>query len=383
MLPRSLAGNRLMESSIPLIGGCIHRVDSRGLSHSPRPMLSAKEVLEYWHELNLSPLDSIKESIAQLAADIVNIYGKSFPNVDITDVMNGLESSKLPRVDAKGFRDALCDGLNIELNCSTPPEIANLSVDTGPIIPKAPAPPRPPSPEFLKLREMRNMGNRVRGVRLAKAAQRMQGWFHWIPRGPAEVSPLESSTYVPKEFARSGGQMFWQWLSARGMPAPEPGQETVMNCWESVIFSAYKANLITLGQIRPIYEAALMAARKVLEPSLHAIHRAPSSKVGEYAHVINLAFDRYVHELDFRLLHSRNAVPLRPQEGLVPQAGDLVFLNNGPQGHVAIALGRHKIEGEVVHQVMSLWTHHGGRFAKLGISELGYTSNLSFCPCPF
>jgi hypothetical protein len=216
------------------------------------------------------------------------------------------------------------------------------------------------------LRRARTPRSNANGRRLAEAAVRLRGYFSWIRSGPSKVSlqGLDSESLRIKEFNTEDDRIngFARWLN-RGTAL---SADSCMNCWEAVMASAWVAGLVTVQQLR----------------LTHAKAAVENDQKKYFAHLA-------------QSLGAANECPLVPSIGLIPQLGDLIFLDG--LEHVVICVGIDP-EPEVLAgiQVMSLWmvpdtmgqkaAEEESRFQLRSLIDIGakiYQDNLTFTPCPF
>jgi hypothetical protein len=255
--------------------------------------------------------------------------------------------------------------------------------------PGPPGPPPPPHaqaqapPEYAeyvaRLRWLRTGTSRVRGGRLAEAARLMDGWFHWVPSGPVpapdvhqaqkadQVQPV-GPMFGPKEhWQQDDGGMrqndFARWVNGGDLPS----QQAHMNCWEAVLFSAFRANLVTLTWLQTIHRKAAMINEFIHE-------RTGGGEVNYYR-----ALSQALGFVD--------SVPFVPP-WLVPHPGDVLFWEQTE--HIAIALGRRWVNGISEDHIMSHWHNNdwhddAGRFSALTLEDLPVwlQTDFRFVPCPF
>lgn len=173
--------------------------------------------------------------------------------------------------------------------------------------------------------------------RLVSAAEQLEGWFHWVPAGPAERTSFASET-------TNGGEAdhFAYWLN-RGRN--EPDHTANMNCWEAVFFAAYKAGLVSIHRLRLIHGKATMAARATTA----------------FAY-----FDSLTDSLGYQ-----NSFKYAPSIGLCPNPGDIVFFER--DHHVALC-----VETGASTIVMSHWKHPRDGFRRYDIDEFTVNMNVRF-----
>ena len=169
--------------------------------------------------------------------------------------------------------------------------------------------------------------------RLVDAADGLAGWFNWVKSGPTE------GTFFPSEKTSEGEtNHFVQWIHGRG---DEPTQSDNMNCWEAVLFAAYRAGLLSIARLRAIHIKATMAGRAG-----------------------NGYFDSLTDSLGYQ-----NSFPYVPIAVLIPEPGDIIFL--GRDHHVAICMET----GSSV-AVMSNWSMPSRGFGRFDLEE--FTANGLF-----
>jgi hypothetical protein len=150
------------------------------------------------------------------------------------------------------------------------------------------------------------------------------------------------------------------WVNGTG-PLPSPLAH--MNCWEAVLFSAYRASLVSLTWLQTIHRRA--------------------SVVNEFNHWITGRGEaNYDRALSYAL-GFLDSVPFAPQAGLIPREGDVLYWDRNE--HVAIALGRRWVNGNPEDSIMSHWHNNGGTFSVLTLEDLPIwaRTGFRFRPCPF
>jgi RHS repeat-associated protein len=163
---------------------------------------------------------------------------------------------------------------------------------------------------------------------------------------------------------------------------PEPARDDMMNCYEAILFGAYKTGALTFSDIQGAYKKA--------EAEGQAAKEAASKWTGELDKAAGidpqrLGAEKYTDVLK-HYLHEDVAKPLTDKSE--PQRGDLVFFQ-GLQ-HVAISLGTRVTPGGArVHDVMSLWltpTKDGkfdDRLVRTTVEELRKLSPETMNPVTF
>lgn len=285
-------------------------------------------------------------------------------------------------VTAAAYRDALIN----ECNQYAPPPGADLLVRAVPIpaapvvAPVAVVPRRPVNyaarhaEEIARLRRLRTPGSQQNGRRLARAALAMRNWFHWVKSGPREpgFAGQEGEDFGPKTAWRATRKDtgiewhdrkqndFANWLVNGGNP---PDQASFMNCWESVLFSAFQAHLKDRLWLQMIHRKAALAYQ--------LNYRVNQGGGQHYFQALSHAFGFY------------SSVPFEPRAALIPREGDILFWDRDQ--HVAISLGRTWDGGQPEDRMMSLWHHNQGTFARLTLEDMPHwmQDSLRFIPCPF
>jgi hypothetical protein len=244
--------------------------------------------------------------------------------------------------------------------------------------PPAPPPP-PPAPnqyaEYVaRLKRLRTQTARDHGRLLAVAAGRMDGWFHWVKSGPvsaADLQQAQAAGQVQRVGPLFGPREHWQqnqglrrndfalWVNGGAVPSPLAH----MNCWEAVLFSAYRANLVTFPWLQTIHRKAAVVNQ--------FIHRRTGGGEENYYRALSQA------------LGFVDSVPFLPEAGLVPHPGDVLFWDQTE--HIAIALGRRWVNGSPEDHIMSHWHNNGGTFSALTLEDLPNwaQTRFRFRPCPF
>lgn len=156
------------------------------------------------------------------------------------------------------------------------------------------------------------------------AAEALDGELNWNPTYPG----------------RSNTD-FGAWLLDGG---PVPDASTgVMNCWELVMFSAYRAGYATEAGLRRVYQAFAHDLANI----------DVNTSIANFETALRRG-DEYVYD-------PSNADSPKPLEG------DIVIFNN-LGAHVAVATGGSNAAGEV--EIMSLWTQNSRSVYRTTIEEL-------------
>lgn len=238
-----------------------------------------------------------------------------------------------------------------------------------------PAPPAPPpAPNAYvahaqRLRQLRTDLATQRGAQLAATARLMDGWFTWVPSGPVNqgilaLVPNAGPMYQPKQLWDHHGAIrrndFAAWMN-RNAPVPSPRAH--MNCWEAVLYSAFRANLVTLEWLRVTHRRAAMVNE------FNHVHGGNGEE--HYGRALSYALGFY------------NSVPFAPRGGLIPYVGDVIYWDQNE--HVAISLGRRWVNGAAEDRIMSHWHNNGGTFSELTLEDLPVwaRTGFRFRPCPF
>ena len=157
---------------------------------------------------------------------------------------------------------------------------------------------------------------------------------------------------------------FASWLIANGN---QPGFNSRMNCWEAVLFSAFRAGLVSKLWLQTVHRKAAQA----YEMHDRAGSQRTSPASAHYFRALSHVFNFF------------SSVPFDPRAGFIPQPGDILFWHCDK--HVAISLGRTWADGVPEDRILSLWLHAGGRFAQLTVGEMPkwMMNDIRFVPCPF
>lgn len=145
------------------------------------------------------------------------------------------------------------------------------------------------------------------------------------------------------------------WLHGKG---PEPNEQSTMNCWDAVLFSAYRAGVIDKPWIVHLYDtAASVVAEKAfryVDPRTNSyIPRYEPGRYGQICEPPQATFGD-------ALIEGMASGPLQrymidPATGFghpdIP-AGYIIFMN-GANGHVAISLGTRDAQGRL--EVLNHW----------------------------
>jgi hypothetical protein len=172
----------------------------------------------------------------------------------------------------------------------------------------------------------RGLIDKIKSSRVLLTARGMVGSLRWRgPSGPSSTQgylpSLKTEWDFPDDFAG--------WILGK---AGEPGEEAVMNCWEAVLFIAYKAGVITKAKITEIHEKAAGEGRR--HNSITAAFRSIA---------------RSLYKGELKTFHydkkTNQGTPHIP-------AGNIVFIQD--YLHVMISKGSIK-QPEGHHEVISLW----------------------------
>lgn len=235
------------------------------------------------------------------------------------------------------------------------------------------------SAPLAKLRRLRTTERERRGRQLAAAAVRLLGRWRWVQRAPDSILP-----YIHRRQNETGYtdiNAFDRWLRSGG---PAPTGTTALNCRDAVLVTAREAGLLTSGQLRAAYDYAEAQARALLKGTLLTMQTTPGKSWGQQDTQTGLrAYVAWLTAIDQRLTRYPEALPVARKYGLIPRAGDVVFVRGNPPDHVCISLGRTWVENKPIDRVASLWHHDGGRFSRQPLDEMGPESQLVFLPCPF
>jgi hypothetical protein len=232
---------------------------------------------------------------------------------------------------------------------------------------------------------------RFKGERIAAAALAMKDKLYWAgDGGPDDSGQVVTHTSRPPDNQPKGEATehntddFAMWVRGLG---PEPTDASKMNCWESVMLSAYRSGVMPKEWIFKVHEEAARGYREAVPkyynaktntmeyapkgstevsdiwgsglPPADPVERARVQKDAsgmEYGKVLTIALG-YLESKPVTIIPSRSATvrdKVSDQPGAhVPQRGDIVFFDR--MSHVAISLGTKDSKGE--HEIMSLWSY--------------------------
>jgi hypothetical protein len=215
-------------------------------------------------------------------------------------------------------------------------------------------------PALSLLRTRRTVEVLKRGEILAHAACELEGRFHWVPAGPEQGDnrkgfPKErwsqTTTEAGVEDHPEKRDDFAIWLNRGGK---EPGAAAYMNCWEAVMFSACKADLVSVQWLRIAHAKATLAMRGG----------------GDYYQPLMAA------------LGMPGATPIVPEIGLMPSPGDIIFVHGNH--HVAVCVEVDEAPGLDGITVMSLHSLPADGFLRIPLLQFGgAVSGITFASCPF
>jgi hypothetical protein len=212
--------------------------------------------------------------------------------------------------------------------------------------------------EKIMLRRIR-MGAFENSILVAQAALTMKNWFYWA--GSSGPDPNDKFKIKTKSTRTEGDfdNDFALWIRHKG---PEPTKDSKMNCWEAVLFSAYKAGVISYEELVEIHKRAAESRRK------------------ENANFNEEVMDQYNVTL-MDALGYKYAMSIDPERNIVPEIGDVLFFDGNE--HVALSLGRGE-SGR--HQMLSLWRNDNNNLMEITIDQLEHYrkfDKIKFAPWPF
>nr|WP_221383271.1 hypothetical protein [Actinoplanes polyasparticus] len=197
---------------------------------------------------------------------------------------------------------------------------------------------------------------------VVNAGRELVGHLRW--RGGGGPSP--SHRWRMSEWTFLGHTNdFVRWVYRRGN---EPEDDSTMHCIDAVLFAAYRAGLVDRTWIRRLYDAAADSAmaehrrheyydeytRQNVLPEARLLPQV-DDEYGEFVSAPSRAFFRTLRRgmVSGRLTRYYVDETTGVGEQEIP-AGNIVFFN-GPQGHVALSVGKRDRRGR--HRVLSLWIH--------------------------
>ncbi len=190
---------------------------------------------------------------------------------------------------------------------------------------------------------------RLKDERVVQVALTMKDKLYWAggsgpdPSHGYEINkkpqrPDDDDTTPPYDFRDSTND-----LAAWVLGGPEPTNASRMNCWEAVLFSAYKAGVLTKSWILQVHQQATNAAVDWAKKS---------EKRGEDSDHQFYSGQLAYNDLLETKLGLASATLYDPAKKQVPGRGDVVFMQG--LAHVALALGQDSAGNT---EVMSLWLY--------------------------
>jgi hypothetical protein len=179
------------------------------------------------------------------------------------------------------------------------------------------------------------------------AALQLVGGLRW--RGASPPDP--ASGWSIGETTRWGHRNhFARWIRGTG---PEPNEWSTMNCWEAVLFAAYRAGAVSRTWLRQIHAEAAEAAASAAASADGATPgsgRLARDAYGQLAVVGEVTYDAELMRRFYQgdLVEYDVDDPRRP---VIP-AGHWIFFNG--TNHVGMSLGVRDDQGR--QQMFSLWT---------------------------
>jgi len=195
-----------------------------------------------------------------------------------------------------------------------------------------------------------------RSQRVARAAYEMVGRLLW--RGGSGPDG-NAGWREPATTSHGYRNDFLHWLQDGTGTVPEPSPVTaVMNCWQVVFFSAYRAGLVTKAQLQDIHQQASSAAAAASDAKGHELNstRAFSdirdfgrqmARAGQGAYYATLEQSLYRGNLS----QYQFASPTGANPTDIPVGNVVIF--DSLYHHVALSLGVRDAQGRQL--VMSLW----------------------------
>jgi hypothetical protein len=230
--------------------------------------------------------------------------------------------------------------------------------------------------ERAAIARLRSERTKRNGKKLAEAAIALYHKIRWLERGQEAFLGISTQTH-PK--LGKGVNQFALWLQGMELDGLT---EVRMNCWESVFYTAYKANLISRGVARGLFADAGNQGQVALGEAgrLGLARNDPSAGIQEK---IKSAYGDYIDRL-FHHLKAHEAVDIKRGED-TPKKGDLVFVDG--MSHVCICVGKQAApQGkDFLPYLMSLWHHDDERYTLLPFDDLAHEcfGTISIRPCPF
>jgi len=316
-------------------------------------------------------------------AEMANLFeaaaGKLIDDVDMAVAISNCNEGD----NTTAVRRCLINELEFTTEISAPAAAATLPLIAGTVIP---APPRAVAPEILAARQrlaaMRSPQKTRRGAIVARTARSLRGQWRWVDRGPDSIAPYRAKLACETSYSDLHG--FTRWVQNGG---PPPIGTNALNCREAVLVTACMAGLLGHGQLRATYRAAEAQARRVLGGDLLDMQRSDARGwTPPQLSTASAAYVAYVQRIDQTLTAYPQAIPVNLHYGLIPQAGDVVFVRgtvSALPNHVCLSLGRNRVDGRLVDEVASLWHHSGGTFTCAELYEMSHPDNLLYVPCPF
>ncbi len=232
------------------------------------------------------------------------------------------------------------------------------------------------SSERGEIARLRSEIAKAHGRKLAEAAIALRHRIRWLERGQEAFLGISTETH-PK--SGKGVNQFALWLQGMeldGLP------EVRMNCWESVFYTAYKANLISRGVVRGLFaDASNQGQVAIGEASRLGLAR--NNPPLELQAKSKSAYEIYLTTM-YLHLKGPEAVPIKRGEDM-PEMGDLLFVDG--MSHVCICVGMIPAHqgNDPVPYLMSLWHHDNERYTLLPFADLlgECRGTISIRPCPF
>lgn len=165
------------------------------------------------------------------------------------------------------------------------------------------------------------------------------GWYKWQgPGGPDPAADWQISTRT----SWGHDNDFGKWLRDEG---PEPGPESTMNCWEGVMYTAYRGGAVDKATLQGVHAEAAEAGR--------AAYAAATADGLQGANALNTGAAAYYRRLQEFLGPGEHTAYTVGPDGLggpdIP-AGHVIVVDDD---HVMMSLGTRDAQGRM--EVLSHW----------------------------
>ncbi|MCB9230786.1 MAG: hypothetical protein H6581_03950 [Bacteroidia bacterium] len=177
-----------------------------------------------------------------------------------------------------------------------------------------------------------------------------------------QANNLHWSAFSSQDAATNPSVLQSQYAKWILLNQPEPNPNSgIMNCWEMVMYGAYRAGYVTVSRLRQIY---LTANSSFVTRYNHIVDQVRNHGADPNSFTFPSFGDTFESEIR---ASSEYIFDPSNSNSPSPLPGDIVIFNRAA-GHAAISTGTVNSNGQ--HEIMSLWTQNRGRIVRTTIEAL-------------